>query len=123
MFLDTCAIIELFLGSEEGDRVLEAIKEEDTFISILSYAEVALWCKRNREDFEIWKENTEKIANTVDLTPSICRDAAKITFEAKQSKKKFGIIDGIILASARSINQRLISKDRDFKGFEDVILI
>lgn len=123
MFLDTSAVIELFIGSGEGKKVLETMVEDGAFISIVTYAEVALWCKRNGKDWGIWKENIEKIADTVDLTSNICYDGAKITFEAKRNEKKFGIIDGLILASARSINQRLMSKDKHFKVFEDAILI
>lgn len=123
MFLDTSAVIELFLGSEQGNTVLEAIKEDDAFISIVTYAEVAMWCKREGKDFGIWKENIEKIANTVDLTSDICYDAASITFEAKQKEKSFGIIDGLILSCARSVNQQLMTKDKHFEGFSDVVVL
>ncbi|MDY6966477.1 MAG: PIN domain-containing protein [Halobacteriota archaeon] len=123
MFLDTSAVIELFLGSKLGTKVLEAIKEDDAFISIVTYAEVAMWCKRNGKDIEVLKENIEKIANTVDLTSNICYEAANITFEEKQKNKSFGIIDGIIMASARSVNQQLITKDRHFEGFSDVVIL
>jgi len=123
MFLDTSAVIELFLGTEKGKRVLESIKEEDAFISIITYAEVAMWCKREGKDFEIWRESVEKITSVVDLDPQIAYDAANITFEAKQKDKSFGIIDGIILASARSVNQRLITKDKHFEGFSDVVIL
>ena len=110
MFLDTSAVIELFLGSEQGNKVLEAIKEDDAFFSIVTYADVTMWCKRGGKDFGIWKENIEKIANTVDLTSNICYDAANITFETKQEEKSFGIIDGIILSCARLVNQQLMTK-------------
>ena len=123
MFLDTSAVIELFLGTDEGKVVLEAIRNDDAVISIITYAEVAMWCKREERDFEIWRENIEKIANVVNLTPRIACDAANITFEAKQKDKSFGIIDGIILASARSVNQRLITKDKHFEGFSDVVIL
>lgn len=123
MFLDTSTVIELFIGSDKGERVLKTITKDDVFISILTHAEVAIWCKRNGKDFEVWRDMIEKIANTVDLTPAICYDAAKITFETKKNEKNFGIVDGIILASARSIDQRLMTKDKHFKGFEDAILI
>ncbi|MCD6467130.1 MAG: PIN domain-containing protein [Methanomicrobia archaeon] len=123
MFLDTSAVIELFLGTERGSKVLEFIKGEDIFISILTYAETAVWCKRNKKDFELWKEKIEEIANIVELTPEICYNAAEITFRTKQNEKTFGIIDGIVLASARSVNQKLISKDKHFRNFEDCIVI
>jgi len=123
MFLDTSAVIELFLGTDEGKVVLEAIRNDDAVISIITYAEVAMWCKREERDFEIWRENIEKIANVVNLTPRIAYDAANITSEAKQKDKSFGIIDGIILASARSVNQGLITKDKHFEGFLDVMIL
>ncbi len=41
----------------------------------------------------------------------------------KKGQKKFGLADGIILASAISINQTLLSKDNDFKKAKDVIIL
>lgn len=123
MFLDTSAVIEFFIGTKKGSEVSEAIKAEDCFISILTYAEVAMWCRRNKKDFELWKEKLERIANVVEATPGICAEAARITHEAKKKEASFGMIDGMILASARSISQKLMTKDGHFRDFEDAIII
>ncbi|MBI5000534.1 MAG: PIN domain-containing protein [Euryarchaeota archaeon] len=36
---------------------------------------------------------------------------------------KFGLLDGLILASARSVGQKLLTTDTDFRKAEDVVLI
>jgi len=123
MFLDTSAVIEFFIGTKRGEGVSEAIKEEDCFVSILTYAEAAVWCRRNGRDFELWKEKLERIANVVEVTHGICAEGARITCETKEKETSFGIIDGIILASARSIGQTLTTKDGHFRDFDDAIII
>jgi predicted nucleic acid-binding protein len=37
--------------------------------------------------------------------------------------KRFSLMDGIILASARSIDQKLLTADSDFRKAEDAVLI
>ena len=41
----------------------------------------------------------------------------------KKGKSKFSLIDGIILASAQSINQKFLTKDNDFQKTKEVILL
>ena len=36
---------------------------------------------------------------------------------------KFGLVDGIILASARSMDEDLLTKDNDFRGFTGVKIL
>ena len=51
------------------------------------------------------------------------KNGAKIAFEMKKKDKSFGLMDGLILASARSIKQKLMTKDKHFEQLEDVKLI
>ncbi|RMF90441.1 MAG: type II toxin-antitoxin system VapC family toxin [Methanobacteriota archaeon] len=123
MLLDTSAIIEHFIGSKEGKVVQETLKKEPCYISILTLAEAKGWCLKNGRDYGLWLEATKKLTTTVNIDEEICEKGADITFEMQKKNRDFGLMDGMILASARSINQRLMTKDRHFEGLTDAVLI
>ncbi|MEE8358885.1 MAG: PIN domain-containing protein [Candidatus Hydrothermarchaeales archaeon] len=123
MLLDTSAIIEHFIGSKKGKPVQKTLKKESCYISILTLAEARRWCLKNGRDYMMWLEMTKKLTTIVNLDEKICEKGADIALKMQQKNKGFGLMDGLILASARSINQKLMTKDRDFEGLKDVVLI
>lgn len=123
MFLDTSAVIEHFIGSKRGEKVAEILKSEPCFISILSLAEAKIWCMRNNRNYAIWLEKTSKMVSILDLTKNICESGAEITYTMQKTNKNFGLMDGLILATARSLNQGLMTKDAHFKGIGDIRII
>ena len=65
-----------------------------------------------------------KLAYDVNVTREICLDAAAIKFmKRKKSRSSFGIIDGIVLATARSLGQNLLTFDADFAGERDCVVL
>lgn len=46
-----------------------------------------------------------------------------VRLHSEKESERFGLLDGIILASARSIDQRLMTKDKHFEGIGDIVLI
>ncbi|MCS4542486.1 MAG: PIN domain-containing protein [Euryarchaeota archaeon] len=123
MFFDSNAIIEHFLGSKRGEKVKEKLKTESCFISEISLAEIALWCCREKEDVTRRFKEIREIVEILDLNEEMYKVGAKIAFEMKKKDKSFGLMDGLILTSARSIKQKLMTKDKHFKQLEDVELI
>ena len=66
----------------------------------------------------------KQILNLIPLNEKICYEGAHIEYRRrKKGVTKFGLLDGIVLASARSINQQLLTTDTDFRTIDDVILI
>jgi predicted nucleic acid-binding protein len=54
----------------------------------------------------------------------VCFEGSKVKhIYRNQGKTSFSLIDGIILVSARSINQDLLTKDTDFKKASDAIVL
>lgn len=123
MFLDTSALIEHFVGSKRGEKVADILRKEPCFISILSLAEIKVWCLRNRRDYDVFVEKANKIVSTVDVTKSICESGAEITHEVQKTSRSFGLMDGMILASARSIEQKLVTGDAHFRGVKGVEVV
>lgn len=82
------------------------------------------WCLKNHIDPEKRIVKLKQIVNIIPLSEKICYDAAEIKYTIrKKGVTKFNLLDGIVQASARSINQRLLTTDTDFKTIKDTIVI
>ncbi len=127
MFLDTSVIVDIFRFDEESksfQKIFELIKDEPLFISIFQIGEISDWSLVNKIDPAKPLEFLKKTMNMIPLSEEICLEASKIKYNMrKKGEKKFGLADGIILASARSINQTLLSKDSDFRNEKNVIFL
>ena len=127
MFLDTSIIIDIFRYDEESNnfkKIFEMIENEPLFISVFQMCEISDWSLMNQIDPAEPIEFLKKTVNIISLSEGICLEASKIKYEMrKKGQKKFSIADGIILASARSINQTLLTRDSDFKRMKDVIIL
>jgi len=127
MFLDTSIIIEIFRNNKNSKKfqdIYTYIKDEPIFISIIQIGEISDWCLKNHIEPEKRIAKLKQILNIIPLNEKICYDAAQIKYTIRiKGVAKFGLLDGIVLASARSINQRLLTTDTDFKTIKDAIVI
>jgi predicted nucleic acid-binding protein len=127
MFLDTSILIEIFRNDQKTktfQEIYKHIKDEPLFISVIQIGEISDWCLKNNIDPEKRITKLKQILNVIPLNEKICYEAANIKYTIrKKGIAKFGLIDGIVLASARSINQRLLTTDNDFKTISDAIVI
>ena len=127
MFLDTSAIVELMRGQEDNpkvDEILRLIKDELIFISVVQLGEVNDWCLQNCPDPARRIAQLRDIVITIPLNEDICVQASQFKHDMRsQGVPKFSLMDGMILASARYIGQRLLTLDNDFRKADDVILV
>jgi len=127
MFLDTSILIEIFRSDKKTktfQEIYKHIKDEPLFISIIQIGEISDWCLKNNIDPEKRITKLKQILNVIPLKEKICYDAAHIKYTIrKKGAAKFGLLDGIVLASARSINQQLLTTDSDFRTIGDAVVI
>ncbi|DAC72426.1 MAG TPA: hypothetical protein DSN98_05145 [Thermoplasmata archaeon] len=127
MFLDTSIIIEIFRNDKDSKKFQDIyiyIKDKPIFISIVQIGEIADWCLKNHIDPEKRINKLKQILNIIPLNENICYEAAHIKYtERKKGVTKFVLLDGIVLASARSIHQRLLTTDSDFRTLSDAVVI
>jgi predicted nucleic acid-binding protein len=91
---------------------------------MIQIGEISDWCLKNHIDPEKRITKLKQILNVIPINEKICYDAANIKYMMrKKGGTKFGLLDGIILASARSMNQRLLTADTDFRTISDAIVI
>jgi predicted nucleic acid-binding protein len=127
VLLDTSTLVEIFRNPSESaviDDITARIGDEEAYISIIQVCEIADWATRNKIHPEERVEAVKELARIVPLSGRICLDAAEFKHDRRNAGyKSFGVIDGIILATARSMGQRVLTFDRDFKGEKDCILL
>jgi predicted nucleic acid-binding protein len=64
------------------------------------------------------------MATVTGITESICLEGSKIKQEQRKAgKNKFSLVDGFIIASAMSFEQKLLTTDLDFAGLNAVKIL
>ena len=127
MFLDTSVIIELFKNKPESQRfqeIFDMIGSEQLYISMIQMGEISDWSIRNGYDVSELVNTLKKLVNILPLNEIICLKASQMKQEMHQKGvAKFCLLDSIVLASAQSINQKLLTTDTDFREAEGVIIV
>ena len=118
--LDTWAWIEFYIGSEKGREVYEKLKsDEKCYTSIVSIAELSdNYISGNLKSDMAWPEIrgfVESKTEVINLNTEICSEAGKIKNEGRKEFPDFGLMDGIILATAKQNDLKLITGDKHLK--------
>jgi predicted nucleic acid-binding protein len=127
MLLDTSVIVEIFRSpstSRRFKRIAREMGDEEAFVSQVQLAEVADWAIRNGVSARERVSSVKDFARVVPLDEEICLEAPTIKNRRREAgHSDFSLMDGIILATARSISQRMLTLDRDFEGEADCIVL
>ena len=127
MFIDTSVLIDILLhksGSMDFQNVFQIVKDKPLFISVLQIGEYSDWCYKRDLDPSDALPSIKKLVNIINLTEEICIEGSRIKREQRmKGSRKFSLADGIIVATARSINAPILSKDNDFQYLEDAIVL
>lgn len=127
MFLDTSIIIDILTyksTSEQFKKIFSFIKDESLYISVIQLAELSYWCFKNKVDVHKRIRQIKKMVTLIPLDETICLHGSKIKHAArKQGNKKFSLMDGLILASATLMDEKLLTKDTDFTKSSQAIVI
>ena len=125
MFLDTTIIVEILKGNTKVvDYVENAAEKDPLLFSIVQVGELADWCYSNNLDPSKILNEVKSTATVTGITENICLEASKIKqTQRKAGKNKFSLIDGLIIASAISFEQTLLTTDLDFEGLDAVKIL
>ena len=127
MLLDTSVVVEIFrspAGSARFRKIVAEVGDEETYVSMVQLAEIADWATKNGAPPQSRVDAVKEFARIVPLDERICLNASEINHRRRNAEHgDFGLIDGIILATARSIGQRVLTIDEDFSGESDCLVI
>lgn len=125
MLLDTYAWIEFFQGTEKGRKVKAVIAKQSCYTSIISLAEIAEWCLKNKLDVKYFIKVVERLSTILSLDEEMTIAAGKINFYHKKCKKikGWGMIDSLIYATARFYNLAVLTGDKHFRSLPNVEIL
>ena len=127
MFLDTSIIIEILISgkdSEHSKRIFELIENENISISIIQLGELSDWCLKNGIDPEEVIGFLKDIVSVMPLEEGIVVKGSRLKHQRRsEGIEKFSLTDGIILACALELNERLLTLDTDFCELGNVIVL
>ena len=122
MLLDTFAWIEFFRSTEKGLKVNELIRGNICFTSAVSLAELSEWVEKEKLDRKFIFHVVQNFSTVLDVTQSQFELAGILKVEKRRTTKNFGIVDAIILATAKQYNLPVVTGDKHFDG-ENVVLL
>ena len=123
--IDTFAWIEYLKGSARGIEVKNILEsdENEAYTSVISIAEISSRLKRENEDFELAYSEILKLSKVYSISNELAKESGMLHAETRKSIKDFGMVDSIILATARKLGAKVVTGDPHFKGFKEAILI
>lgn len=120
--IDSYAWIEFFRGTKKGEVAKTFIESGKSATSTMTIAELSEKYERESRNF---KENFDFIisqSKLVNLDTEIAILAGKINCENKKKIKNWGMADAIILATANSLNAKVVTGDEHFRTFNSIML-
>ena len=120
MLLDTSAWVEFFIKSKLGERVNQDLKAASCYTSIVSIAEISNWAIKQKLDGRKLVPYVTELTQILPVTPKIAFLAGELNFERKKVEKNWGMLDSLILSTARVYSLKVLTKDSHFKDLPDV---
>ena len=122
--IDSSAWIEYLEGSSKGEKVREILlNNNEVFVLTLMIAEVISKVKRKGGDFDLAFNAITKNSKVIEISQEIAKEAGLLHAEVRKKVKDFGLMDALILASAKKLKVNLLTNDSHFKGFKETVFI
>jgi predicted nucleic acid-binding protein len=121
--VDTFAWIEYFAGSERGQRVRQYVESGEAITPSIVIAEFT--DKYEREGMST-KERLTFIRgkSTISaLDDDVAEAAGKISAQRRTKVKGWGLVDSVVLATARAKGVRVVTGDEHFRDLTDAVMI
>lgn len=118
--LDTWGWIEFYEGSQIGERVYRELENGEIYTSILTLAELSdNYARDNFRTDHTWNQVKGFIrenSGIVRLTPQIAGRAGELKNEKRENFPDFGMMDALILATAKEEELKLMTGDPHLTG-------
>ena len=121
--VDTFAWIEYFAGSEEGQKVRPYVEGGETVTPSIVIAEFTDKYEREGKNP---KERLSFIRTKSAVSPlddDLAESAGKINAERRKKVKGWGLVDSVVLATARAKGAKVVTGDEHFRDLEETVMI
>jgi len=100
------------------------MKDEPLTISAIQLGELSDWCYRNDIEPTGLIQTIKEIVAVLPPSERIILTGSRIKHKRRtEGWKRFSLMDGIIMASARELNETLLTLDQDFSGLDNVVVL
>ncbi len=127
MLIDTSTIIEILLHPKTSERftiIQDHVRTQELYVLVVQFAEISDWCIENRISPRERIEAVKRFASIIPLDEEICLDGSRIKSDRRRDGfKNFSLLDGLVLAAARSVGEKLLTFDKDFSGEKDCLVL
>ena len=123
--IDASAWIEYLGGSESGKKaasILESTAHE-SYTSSATTSEVISKFLREKQDAAIALTAMNNLSTVIPLSPEMGSIAGTIHYKAKKKNRHFGMLDAFVVATARTLKAKILTKDKDFNQFKEAVFL
>ncbi len=120
--IDASAWIELFEGTNIGKQVQNYLDSNEAVTPSIVIAEVCSAAKRKGIDADA-AFHAMSTSTVVHLTPELARKSGILHAQLRRENSKFSLGDAVVLATARQLNAKILTKDSDFRDFPEAIVL
>lgn len=121
--VDTSVWIEYFRATEKGKVLKSIIETANLSTSTVAIAEIVDFFARNNTSYDEHIKFINERSLLLLPGPRLCALAGKLKVEHRKKHPKFGLMDGIHLATAIQQKAILLTTDTDFSGIKNVKVI
>ena len=121
--MDTFSWVEYFAGSAAGEKARPYIEGGEAFTPTIVIAEFVDKYTREKIDLEERLKFIKTKSSVTLLDEDTAELAGRISAERRPLVKGWGLVDSIVLASARARKMKVLTGDEHFRGLEDAVMI
>ncbi|XES78544.1 MAG: type II toxin-antitoxin system VapC family toxin [Candidatus Bathyarchaeia archaeon] len=128
--IDSYAWLEYFRASKAGEVAKEYIENENAVTPTVVVAEIS---RKLLQEIKLGNETAQGRLKRLDFIRATSRiveldfetaaEAGKVNEEQKGTTKGWGLVDSIILCTARNLNGKVVTGDEHFRQLDEVVFI
>lgn len=121
--VDTFAWIEYFAGSQAGERARNYIDDGEAVTPTIVLAEFTDKYARENLDPSERLKFIKTVSALAPLDEGTAELAGKISAERRPRVKGWGLVDSVVLASAKTRKVKVVTGDEHFRDLDHVVMI
>lgn len=121
--IDSFAWLEYFAGSNSGLKAKPFIENGKGITPTIIIAELSEKYRREKLAFNADLNFIAAKTRVVTLDSEIAVNAGALSYERKRLVKRWGLVDSIVLATARKHKGRIVTGDEHFRDLTEAIMI
>lgn len=124
LIIDAHSWIEYLNGSLSGERVNQLLEEDNEILVLpITISEVIAKVKKSKGNYEAAYSSIVKNSKIFEPTSKIAKEAGLLYVDMREKNSSFGIVDSLLITSAKLIGAKLVSGDNHFKSFKEAIIV